>query len=366
MADMTRAEFDAVVEKTYDATQAAGLPQPREKLAADLAAKLAQGRGMTTEDFIASLDAGAAAAAAAPEEEKKPRRKVDVKEAAKSMRERTTKGPYFYESPEDTAQFDTIIALNRDAGLAANLLITGPSGSGKSEGVGHAAKRAGIPFYKIDCASITTADKWLGHKEFDPEKGTVYVLSEFLKALSATDCDPGLLLLDELNRLHPTLHNILFPILDGYHSIWVPELGITIEKHPDTIIMATANKGTGFTGTHKMDDALEGRFGYRMEREWPPAAQEGKILVERTGVSDSEASTLVTIAAESRKKAKTDDLPFPVSTRDLLNTAALVSAGMTIPAASEWTFVKFYEDASGPSAPRTMIRQIVQGKATGK
>lgn len=365
ITSMTRAEFEASVNKTFEATQASGLPQTREQLAKDLLARLAQRSGMTPEDFEASLDAGAAE----PEEEAPARRatkKADQAAAIKSMREITSKGPYFYEAPEDSAMFDTMIALNRGAGLNANLLVTGPSGSGKSEGVAHAAKRAGIPFYKIDCASVTTDDKWVGHKEFSPEKGTIYVLSEFLKAVSATDCDPGLVLLDEVNRLHPTRMNILFPLLDGSRSIWVPELGITIEKHPDTLIMATANKGVGFTGTHKMDDALEGRFGFRMERSWPPLAQETKILTERTGIDERDAKTLVTIADETRKKLKNDDLPFPVSTRDLLNAAALVAAGMTVPQAAGWTFIKFYDDTGGTGSPRVMVSQIVQGKSAGK
>ena len=364
--NMTRAEFEALVNKTFETMQATGLPQTREQLSKDMLTRLAQRNGMTTEEAEKALDA--ATAAAEPEEEPKraARKKTDLKEATKSMRELTSKGPHFYESAVDTAMFDTMVALNRAAGLNANLLVTGPSGSGKTEGVGYAAKRAGIPFYKIDCASVTTDDKWVGHKEFSPEKGTVYVLSEFLKAISATDCEPGLVLLDEVNRLHPTRMNILFPLLDGSRSIWVPELGITIEKHPDTIVMATANKGVGFTGTHKMDDALEGRFGFRMERDWPPVDQEVKVLTARTGIAEADAKTLVAIAGETRKKAKMDDLPFPTSTRDLLNAAALVAAGMTIAEACDWTFVKFYDEAGGATAPRIMVRQIVQGKAVGK
>ena len=361
---ITRAEFEAMIDKTFAAMKASGVPREREQLQKDLLDRLSQRASMSVEDFEKSLDA-----ASAEEEDEapaKPTRRKDLSEATKSLREITSKGPYFYENPNDTAMFQTMIQLNRAAGINANLLITGPSGSGKSEGVGMAANREGIPFYKVDCASVTTDDKWVGHKEFDTSKGTIYVLSEFLKWISATDCPPGLVLLDEVNRLHPTRMNILFPLLDGSRSIWVPELGITIEKHPDTIIMATANKGTGFTGTHKMDDALEGRFGFRMERTWPVAKEEAKILRERTGIDDTQANTLVAIAGETRKKATTDDLPFPVSTRDLLNASALVAAGMSITEACEWTFVKFYEEAGGPTAPRIMVRQILQGKATGK
>jgi MoxR-like ATPase len=361
-AEMTRAEFEALVDKTYEATRQTGLPQTREQLAKDLLARFAQRNGITAEEAEKLLDK---TTTPTPAPEKKPRKKTDLVTAAKSMRELTAKGVYFYEAPEDMAMFDTVIALNRQAGVTANMLITGPSGCGKTEGVEHAAQRAGIPFYAIDCPSITSDDKWIGHKEFTPEKGTIYVLSDFLRAIEAKEVEPGLILLDEINRLHPTRMNIVFPLLAGTRRIWVPELGITIEKHPDVVIMATANIGVGFTGTHRMDDALVGRFGYRMEKTWPSTAEEVKILINRMGIDGADAKTLVQIAQQTRNKTKADDLPFAVSTRDLLHAAALVAAGMTVAQAAEWTFVKFYDDASGPSAPRVMVRQIVQGKSTG-
>lgn len=365
--NMTRVEFDAVVENTFKVLDASGMGQDKEKLAEDLLDRFAQKHGLTREEAIESLDRD-------PEPETEPelptpeppRKKRSMKEAAESIREMEAKGTYFYEAPEDAAKFDATIALNRDAGLPANLLVTGASGIGKTEGIKYGAERHGLAFHKIDCASINSEEKWLGHKEFDPKEGTKFVLSEFLKAVTGTDCTAGVVLLDELNRLHPRLHNILFPLLDGSKSVWVPELGITVHKHPDTIFVATANKGVGYTGTHKMDDALEGRFPMRMEKVFPSASEEVTILTKRTGLDARDAKMLVSIAGETRAKAANDDLPFAVSTRDLLWAAALVAAGMPIPQAADWTFVAYYDAAGGASSPRAMVKQIVQGKTVGK
>ncbi len=100
--DMTRAEFEALIDKTFDTMKATGLPQTREQLAKDMLSRLAQKNGISVEDAEAALDA-----ASAPKEEEPaspPKRKKDLAEATKSLRAITSKGPYFYENPADPAQ----------------------------------------------------------------------------------------------------------------------------------------------------------------------------------------------------------------------------------------------------------------------
>lgn len=360
---MTRADFEKLVEETLEIIVASGLPSPREKVYGDMLARFAELNGVTPEDAEKLLDGPAAEPE--PEPEPAPVSKKTLTERTRALREVTSGAKFFYEPEKDRAFMDLFFALRQKAGLIANLLITGPSGAGKTEGVALAAERAGLPCYKVDCASITTPERWVGHKEID-SSGTHFVLSEHLKWVSAQDCQPGVVLYDELNRLHPMLHNILFPLLDGSQRIWVPDLGIHVDVHPETIFVATANIGTGFTGTHRLDDALLGRFLYRMERDFPNAPHEIEILVKRTGIDSAKAKTLVDIAQATRQKVKTGDLERPVSTRNLLATAALVAAGMSIPQAADYTFVTDYGEDGGAGSQRVMVKQIVAGKATGK
>ena len=361
---MSRAEFEHVIDETMEVIKASGLASDRTKIHADLLERLAALNGTTVEETEKALKEEVKAESKPAKPAKSAAEvKRDVTTAARRIRDFATKGTYFWEDPKDAQFIEMCVQLKRAAGLSANLLITGPSGSGKSESVARAAERMGLPFYKIDCASITTVDRWIGHKEFTPGEGTVYVKSEFIRAIEATEVPPGIVLLDEINRLHPSLVNILFPILDGFQRIWVPEMNATIEVHPETVLMFTANIGSGFTGTHRMDDALVGRLGYRLERNWPPAGEEVTILEKRTGIAAPDAKALVAIAAQTRSKAKNDDLAFPVSTRNLLDTAALVAAGMTIEEAADYTFIKMYEESGGAQSQRLMVRAIVQGKA---
>jgi len=272
---------------------------------------------------------------------------------------------YFWMSPENLAIGRTWMALRKNAGVVMNLLAVGPSGCGKTEGLKRLATDAGLPFYKVDCASITTSDKWVGHKEVN-EQGTYYVLSEHLRWLSGDGFEPGLLVYDEITRLHPSLLNILIPILDGSQSIWVPDLGIRVKVHPDTIIAATANIGTGFAGTYGLDVALHDRFGVLLEQTFPPEKEEIEILVRRTGIEAAKAKTLVTIAAQARAKTDQGDLSKPISTRALIDTAFWVSTGMSITEACEATFVKKYSEEGKANSERMMVRVILKGVADGK
>jgi MoxR-like ATPase len=289
-----------------------------------------------------------------PVEDDKPRGGREIAE--------TVEKDYYWLKPEDRKVTEKWIELRRVGGVVQNMLIVGPSGSGKTQGQQVVAEANGMPFYKVDCASITTPDKWVGHKEVN-EKGTYYVLSEHLRWLSADGFEPGMVCYDELTRLHPSMLNILIPILDGSESIWVPDLGIYVRVHPDTMICATANIGSQFSGTYGLDVALHDRFAVIQERAWPPAAEEAKILMKKTGVTSSQAQMLVDIAVQVRAKADQQAVSKPLSTRALIDCAYWVRMGMTIIEASETTWVKKYSEEGKGSSERAMVRLILQGKA---
>ena len=276
---------------------------------------------------------------------------------------------YFWMSEENQAVGRTWMALRRDAGVVMNLMAVGPSGCGKTEGLERLAKDFGVPFYKIDCAAVTTPDKWSGHKEIVPtEHGpqTEFVKSEHLRWLAAEDCEPGIVVYDEINRLPGPLLNTLIPILDGSQKLWVPDMGIYSTVHPDTMIAATANLGVGYTGTFALDIALADRFGVVLEQTFPPADEEATILVKRTGIDEPRAKQLVAVAASARIKAGDGSLSRFVSTRALIDWARWVTTGMSMTQAAEATFVKKFGDEGGPGSERATIRMILQGVCNGQ
>lgn len=366
--DTTPEEIEKIADEYAAILQARKLPADRNKLIADLQSRAAslQQPAMSVDDWKAMW--GAQASTPPP-----PKVKAEVKtkkrsreEGIKAVKEAVrVDGDYFWMSDENIAIGQTWADL-RMTGIVQNMLVVGPTGCGKTEGLKQLALKIGKPFYKVDCASVTRPDQWVGHKEVvatDKGPETVYSTSQLLRWLSADGYDPGLLVFDELNRVNPFTMNTLVPLLDGSKSIWVPELGINIEVHPETMIAATANLGAQYTGTYGLDAALYDRFGTIMEQTFPPADEEVKILMKRSGIDEASAHELVAVANNTRARVRNGDLSKPISTRALLDCSYWVSAGMTVMEAAEATFVKKYSDDGGGESERAYIRLTLQGKA---
>lgn len=364
-------EFEAGVEEAHQLIQKVGIPTPIEKTRTDLLQRFAQKENLTPEEAETLLKGNSSAQAPAtpPTEmtkEELENREEKVVEASKEIAKRQTSAgtgrPYFYTDPAHMSFLKMATTMKQSGGVVANILFTGPTGCGKTTLATEVGFEMGIPVHIVNCPSITSDEKWVGHKEF-AEGRTKYVLSEMLRWISS----PGwkIVLFDELTRLHPTRHNMLFPMLDNQQNIWVPELDLHVEVQ-DTLFWATANVGVNYTGTHRMDAALSGRFGYRLELDFPAKDIEIGILEQRTGVGTKEATIMVDIATMTRQRTRTGELDEGISTRNLLDSAVLVAAGMSIQEASEYTFVKFYTEDGGAASHRTQVRQMVTGKAAGK
>lgn len=268
----------------------------------------------------------------------------------------------FYEPSDVTEFLDLWVDLRkrlRDVGV---VVAKGPSGCGKTEGFIQLAKRAGLPVLVWNCGIVTSPEKWLGHKDID-ENGTHYEKSLFVKALEGVDVPPGLIVFDEVNRVPPSMNNLLMSVLDGRQSIHLPEIGETIHVHPDVMFAATMNEGNGFGGTYKLDAALQDRMPYTIPRDFPPEADEIKLIMARTGIAEDKAKRLVWVANKTREMWRRDELEKPISTRLLLKWSLLVSVGMPIAKAAEFSVCGQYRADGGDQSDLRKVRQAVQGKA---
>lgn len=366
-------EFEKGVAEAHELIVKIGIPVAIEQTRKELLDRFARQEGISAEEAEGLLRGNSAALSEPKMAEPEPDEAVvsaTTEEAAKEVAKRqtsTTGRPYFYVDPKHMSFLKMLATMRQTGGVVANVLFTGPTGCGKTTLATEVGAEMGIPVHIVNCPSITTDEKWVGHKEFiTDEKGgrTEYQLSELLRWISS----PGwkIVLFDELTRLHPTRHNLLFPLLDNQQSIWVPELDLHVEVK-DTLFWATANIGVNYTGTHRMDAALAGRFGFRLELDFPDSpTHEITILKNRTGIDSTSAKTLVDIANLTRQRARSGDLDEGVSTRNLLDASVLVAAGMSIVEAAEYTFVRFYSEEGGAASQRVAVRQIVTGKVPTK
>ena len=357
--DITPAEIEEMAKEYQALLSKSNVPMKLEQTIADMERRAAEMNGLSVEDWKLKFEV---AAAAPPPAEKKTAKKKEDRGAVTEF-----DPDYFYVDPKNQAKSTQWMHLRRDMGVVMNMLVVGPSGCGKTTLLQRLAKEFGVPAYKVDCASITTPDKWVGHKELiATENGqeTVYVKSQLLKWLAAEDgFEPGIVIFDEINRLAAGLLNTLIPILDGSEKIWIPDLGIYSTVHKDTMIAATANFGVGYSGTHQMDIAFKDRFGAMMKATFPPADEEVQILVRRTGLDEARARILVNIATQQRVVADQGDYSQYISTRALIDCAFWAVGGMRIVDAADSTFVQKYSAEGRADSEQAKVELLVKGMA---
>ena len=247
--------------------------------------------------------------------------------------------------------------LLRNMLSGTNTMMIGPTGTGKTELVMLACRKLGIECNVYNMGTI-----------FDPISELLGVhrlvggSSTFDYAKFAKDVQkPGVILLDELSRAPVTTNNVLFPCLDSRRVLPVDMAGgddlRVIPLHPKCVFVATANVGSEYTGTMSMDRALVGRF-FPLELGYMESEEEKKVLVKRHGISESDASNIVTVAATVRSKHAATELSSSLSTRETLMAARLISDGWSAQKAMELTFLPLFEGTK-VEGERAVVMQII-------
>lgn len=272
-----------------------------------------------------------------------------------------TVDPAFYVAPDHMDLLDVVNTLA--AGTPQNILLTGPQGCGKTElGIWFSA-RYSRPCIVMNCATIRETKDWFGYR--DAQAGTLsWHKSDFVRAVEKGGV---VVLMDEFNRLHSTLHNSIYPLLDARRCTFVEEIGEMVHVGPGTVFAATANIGLSHVGTHTLDSAIEDRFAYRVDIGFPDQATEIKIIKSKTGVSGRLAKKLAKFGADIRRKSigATATLSRAVSTRQLLNTAIVmrefVERGKPAAKAADFTIVPYFSKEGGKESEQAQVLQLVQG-----
>jgi nitric oxide reductase NorQ protein len=300
----------------------------------------------------------AAASAPVPEEptmeEKVESLKVIDPEGVKNL-----KPGDFIQSAEVLATWVAVQKIAKSGQHAPNLLFKGPSGSGKTEAAKDLAKRSDLPFYKVDASSMVDPEAWFGTREVVVEDGaprTVYIESGFVEHIQC----PGVLLIDEINRVADAVRNNLIPLFDDSRQVTNPLTGQIVKRHPLCFVIMTANIGIAFTGTYAIDPALLTRalttnFAYLAPDD------EIAVVAARTGLTKSVAGTLVRFASDTRKKAATDDDFLPVSTREVLAAAGLVAQGLDMTTAVRQAVINSASEEGGAESQRAQLEYLWKG-----
>lgn len=245
-----------------------------------------------------------------------------------------------------------------------NTLLIGPTGTGKTQIVKTLCEKTNTPFTIIPMGSITDpTEQLVGKMDLTPLPNgnveTKYDWADFALAIQR----PGVVLLDEINRIPRNGYNALFSVLDGTRQL--PAYGAKgtdkrmIDVHPDCVFFATAN--LGYAGTEELDEALANRF-LPMELDYLPIKSEAAVLVACCGISKEDATNIATLATQIRKTCKSGTIQHCVSTRETLKCAQYVKWGFTVEQAMEITFLPRFEGGltdKDPNCERGTVRAMV-------
>lgn len=240
------------------------------------------------------------------------------------------------------------------------LLMTGPAGTGKTSFAKELAARTGRSYYEVSIPNFREGRQLLGEKTLNDEMRPIWQESQLVKIMRR---GKSVICLDETNRCHPSLANILLPLLDHRRGTFFEEVQREISVAPGTIWVGTANLGREYSGSFALDKALRDRFATVIEVDYLPAKEEASLLVQRVrGLSKTDANGLVSVANATRKNATAEGanaLSGAISTRQLLNAAKfLVTGGKATLIA---TIANHYPN-TGSGSERERVLALLTGK----
>lgn len=213
-----------------------------------------------------------------------------------------------------------LIALNEHQ----NLLITGPTSSGKTELVNLVCKRLELPLHTHYVATMVEDPISALFGRYRIEGGNfVYETASFLKEVQ----EPGVIFFDDINRAPANVHNCLMPCLDESRQICNYNATPTqiIDINPECTFIATACIGAEYIGTYKLDARLSSLFAARLKLDYLSVGDEAAILVKRTGIEMADAKTIATIADSIRTKYKKGEISTNMTIRQTLCAAELIT-----------------------------------------
>jgi MoxR-like ATPase len=260
--------------------------------------------------------------------------------------------------------------LNRSVVRGKNILMTGPTGCGKTQSIIALAKATGRDdkLFKFNFGASQDARSMLIGNTHLKKAGdgtvTFFDESRFIKAIQTPN---AIILLDEISRASVDAWNILFPILDEiqrYVSLDEKDGSDIIKVADGVAILATANIGTDYTATRKMDKAFIDRFQVKIEMVPLTLEEELQLIATRypdkMEIYQEKITTILSIVSEIRNLHVQGKLSKSASTRLVLEMVELIFDEFSLEEIVECTIYPEYDNSSGITSERTIVKQLVQ------
>ena len=142
--------------------------------------------------------------------------------------------------------------------LNKNILLKGPTGSGKTKLAETLSEVVHIPMHQVNCSVDLDAESLLGFKTIKTndqgDQEIVFIDGPVIRAMK----EGHILYIDEINMAKPETLPILNGVLDYRRKLTNPFTGEVIEAAPGFNVIAAINEG--YVGTLPMNEALKNRF----------------------------------------------------------------------------------------------------------
>lgn len=271
----------------------------------------------------------------------------------------------FFISEEVEVLFEQLKNLSNE-GNNPKALMAGPKGCGKTSISEYFAAKYNRPFFDFYCPTIRESRDWFGVKGVDNENGFIqpkWFESLFVKALRIPK---AVINLDEINRVVPSVGNVLLPLMDHRRKVYFEELNREITVAEGVTWFATANEGRDYSGTFALDDAFRDRLSSRIEVDYLNPDAEKQLLIQRTGIDADIADRLVQVATVTRQKAVAKDrrnsIGMAISTRMLIAASDGYRASGNKKLSLKYNLANHFKIDGGDTSDRAVVLSLLIGK----
>ncbi len=241
-----------------------------------------------------------------------------------------------------------------------NVAFTGHPGTGKTELAKKLATVHGLPYVLINVGTIRTPADWWGFMEFKEGEGTFFHKTRLTRALESDQ--PHVIIFNELNRCPSHCHNPIYDILDGNRSIYIEAIDKQLNVHPETIFLATLNRGSSHTGTFQEDSAIEDRFEF-VHLQLPSETEMTDLLLNLYPINKKDASVISRLTLQLTNLYEEEKLSKVFGMRPAFNAAKLLVRNNHLTDALMYTFANRYSRDGGIESEYTHVLQLIQGLA---
>jgi len=214
--------------------------------------------------------------------------------------------------------------------LHLNVLLTGPTGCGKTSVIAAVASETNTPLIRFNCDGETRVSNLRGMMKPVAQDG-VLSLAFSPGALATAMREGWWVLLDEVDAALPSVLFVLQSVLEDGRALHIPETGETVVADPRFRIFATGNT-IGFrasararhSGTNPMNAAFVDRFGMVLSVSYPSKEEEAMRI--RAHVPEIEPEMLEALVRTADALRKDGTFKTDFSTRRCIQWAKLIVA----------------------------------------